>query len=124
RARRAGAHLPPGRARRARGVNDRMRSDMFEVIIERPRRDCGRCNKKGRRGEALRMQDAPVWEPVSRGRGGKYLNENLAPLRRFLSSCVGRRWDDVHREISAHIAARSAVQKHVMDHVKQMVEER
>jgi hypothetical protein len=100
-----------------------MRSDMFEVIIERPRVDRWRGRGKGRKGEALRQQEAPIWEPVSRGRGGtKILNENLAPLRRFLRSRVGRPWNDVHREIRALLSVRSAVHKHVLDHVKQMVE--
>jgi hypothetical protein len=60
---------------------------------------------------------------VSLGRGSKSLNENLAPLRRFLERRVGRPWDTVRSEICALITPRSAVQKHVLDHVKQMVEE-
>jgi hypothetical protein len=100
-----------------------MRKDMFEVIIERPRVDCGYRYRKGRHGEARRQWEASTWEPVSRGRGTKYLNENLAPLRRFLFSRVGRRWDDVRSEMSRVLNVQSAVQKHVLDHVKQMVEE-
>lgn len=100
-----------------------MRSDMFQVIIERPRGGGGRGYGKGRRGEARRQQEGPTWEPVSRGRGSKYLNENLAPLRRFLFRRVGRPWDAVRSEICALLSVRSAVQKHVLDHVKQMVEE-
>jgi hypothetical protein len=100
-----------------------MRSDMFEVIIERPRVDRGRGDTKGRRGEPLRQQEAPTWEPVSRGRGTKSLNENLAPLRRFLRSRLGRPWDAVRSEICQLITPRSAVQMHVLVHVKQMVEE-
>jgi hypothetical protein len=101
-----------------------MRSDMFEVIIERPRvQPNRRGRRKGRKGEALRQQEAPVREPMSRGRGGnKILNENLAPLRRFLQRRVGRPWNDVHREICALLNVRSAVQKHVLDHVDEMVE--
>jgi hypothetical protein len=100
-----------------------MRSDMFEVIIERPRVNRGYIRRKGRRGEARRQQEAPVREPVGRGWGGsKVLNENLAPLRRFLRSRVGRPWNDVHREICSLLNVRSAVQKHVLDHVREMVE--
>jgi hypothetical protein len=90
-----------------------MRSDMFEVIIERPRVDRGRGEGKGRRREPVRQQEAPTWEPVSRGRGTKCLNENLAPLRRFLRSRVGRPWDAVRSEICQLITPRSAVQMHV-----------
>jgi hypothetical protein len=100
-----------------------MRSDMFEVIIERPRRGSSWKRKKGRHGEPLRQQEGPTWEPVSRGRGSKGLNENLAPLRRFLFSRVGRPWDAVRSEISAILNVRSAVQQHVLVHVKEMVEE-
>ena len=100
-----------------------MRSDMFEVIIERPRYGSSWKRKQGRLGEPLRAQEGPTWEPVSRGRGSKSLNENLAPLRRFLRSRVGRRWDEVRSEISAILNVRSAVQQHVIGHVKEMVEE-
>jgi hypothetical protein len=100
-----------------------MRSDMFEVIVERPRVDPWRGHTKGRRQEPRRQQEGSVREPMSRGRGSKCLNENLAPLRRFLLSRVGRPWDAVRSEICALLTPRSAVQKHVLDHVKQMVEE-
>jgi hypothetical protein len=98
---------------------------MFEVIIERPRVGASWPDRtKGRRAEIARLHPdlAPIREPMSIGRGSKHLNENLAPLRRFLERNVGRPWDAVRAEICAHIAVRSAVQKHVMDHVKEMVE--
>jgi hypothetical protein len=60
---------------------------------------------------------------MSMSRGRKVLNENLAPLRRFLQQRVGRSWDAVRSEICAVIAPRSAVQKHVLDHVAEMVEQ-
>ena len=100
-----------------------MRSDMFQVIIERPRVGANWGPAKGRRGEPRRQQEGPTWEPVSRGRGTKCLNENLAPLRRFLQSRVGRPWDAVRSEICSILNVRSAVQQHVLVHVKQMVEE-
>lgn len=102
-----------------------MRSDMFEVIIERPRVGSSWPNRvKGRKAEIARLRPdlAPSREPMSIGRGSKHLNENLAPLRRFLERSVGRPWDAVRSEICAHIAAGSAVQKHVLEHVKDMVE--
>jgi hypothetical protein len=101
-----------------------MRSDMFEVIIERPRVGASWPDRtKGRKAElAINPELSPLREPMSIGRGSKYLNENLAPLRRFLERNVGRPWDAVRAEICAHLAVRSAVQKHVLDHVKEMVE--
>src|SRR5215210_3284575 len=102
-----------------------MRSDMFEVIIERPRVGASWPDRtKGRRAETNRLHPelSVSREPMSMGRGSKYLNENLAPLRRFLERSVGRPWDAVRAEICAHITMRSSVQKHVLDHVKEMVE--
>jgi len=96
---------------------------MFEVIIERPRRGGSDNTTNKRHGERRYWEEAPAWEPVSRGRGDKDLNENLAPLRGFLRSHVGRPWDKVRSEMSAVLSPRSAVQKHVFDHLKQMVEE-
>ncbi|WAS92676.1 hypothetical protein [Nannocystis punicea] len=96
---------------------------MYEVIIERPRTGGG-WGGEGRREEMRRRADpehAPVREPISRGRGSKQLNENLAPLRRFLLSRVGRPWDAVHSEIAATLRVTSAVQKHVLDHLRDMV---
>jgi hypothetical protein len=100
-----------------------MRHDMFELIIERPRGGSGRSPKGRARQRARSHPDlAPSREPMSIGRGSKWLNENLAPLKRFLLSQIGRPWDKVHAEICEHITMNSAVQKHVLDHVRQMVE--
>ncbi len=101
-----------------------MRRDMFEVIIERPRVNRGAAKKK-RTGERTQraFERAPNKASMSRGRGTKCLNENLAPLRRFLRSRTGLPWSHVHSEMCAHISAGSAVQKHILDHVKHMIEE-
>ena len=101
-----------------------MRRDMFEVIIERPRLGA-HGSKKQRTGErtARAFERAPAKVPMGRGRGTKELNENLAPLRRFLASRTGRPWNAVHSEMCAVLSMGSAVQKHVLDHVKQYVEE-
>ncbi|MDC0717489.1 hypothetical protein [Nannocystis bainbridge] len=67
-------------------------------------------------------ETAAYVEPIKeRHRRSKYLSENLAPLHRFLLSRVGRRWDAVHSEIAAHLRVTSAVQKHVLDHLRDMV---
>ena len=102
-----------------------MRPDMYQVIIERPRLGGGRAKGDGR----ARMRDrldpelAPTRGSMSRSRGTKHLNENLAPLRRFLRSRIGRPWDEVYAEICAHINLGSAVQKHVLDHLRDFVAE-
>ena len=98
-----------------------MRSDMAKVIVERPRRIEG----FSRRGRVLAPDDLPSHEgmraPHVRNWGGKVLNENLAPLRRYLERQVGRKWDKVYAEISAHLRPTSAVQQHVRDHLHDFV---
>ena len=96
-----------------------MRDDMAKVIVERPRRKVsGR--PRGRLGSD--------WESQPTKQGMKYrwadtksLNENLAPLRRYLARQVGRPWAKVYSEISAHLKATNAVQQHVRDHLKDYV---
>lgn len=104
-----------------------MRSDMHEVIIERPRwahqlgypRTFVRNRTRAREDDAL-----PLREAMGRFYGEKSLSENLAPLRRYLRSQVGRPWSKVRSEIAQQISATSAVKKHVMDHLSEYVVER
>lgn len=60
---------------------------------------------------------------MGRGYGIKWLNENLQPLVRFLRTNVGRPWSKVYAEVAAHVRCTSAVQKHVLDHLRGYVEE-
>ena len=60
------------------------------------------------------------------GRSGlkaKLLNENLAPHRHLREGSIGRRWDGLHSEIRARIRISSAVQVHVLSHVREFVEQ-
>lgn len=102
-----------------------MRSDMFKVIVERPRVG-GKYSREPKlyiKGEA---EDLPKQESISKKwkihYGGKNLNENLSPLKRFLRSRIGQRWDDVWSEICEQLDNGSAVKKHVKDHAIQYVE--
>ena len=45
----------------------------------------------------------------------------MSPLRRFLLKQVGRPWDKVWSDISAHVRADSTVQQHVRDHIRDFV---
>lgn len=119
-----------------------MRNDMFKVIVERPRRG-------GKPGEHHIVRQAKkvnieydkedgtyeLKERDSFGSGKakssttfrlgwnkKDLNENLTPLWRFIQGNVGRPWDKVYSEICESISVNSTVQKHVLDHLKSMVE--
>jgi hypothetical protein len=103
-----------------------MRSDMPKVIVERPRIGL----RKVSRGKSWDQNSSPDDLPTKEGMRFRHtvlgtrreLNENLAPLRRYLSRQVGRPWDKVYSEIRAHIGAGSAVQLHVLQHLWQFVE--
>jgi hypothetical protein len=98
-----------------------MREDMARVIVERPRKG-GHRSRSSRRQE---YEDLPAHEGMRRPwavRGEqKELNENLAPLRRYLARQVGRPWRKVYSEIAAHLRIDSAVQQHVRDHLRDFV---
>jgi hypothetical protein len=95
-----------------------VREDMAKVIVERPRYG-GQKNRKGRRQN---FDELPVKEGISRGISDrKDLNENLAPLRRFLASQVGRPWDKVYAEICANLKPTNTVQQHVRAHLADFV---
>lgn len=110
-----------------------MRVDMSKVIVERARP--GSSQHVARRLRRLDPKLIPISEDAEDpfparisharaaglGRFRKRLNENLAPLRRYLHSQVGRRWDDIFSDISANIRLDNAVQKHVRDHVQDFV---
>ena len=77
---------------------------MAKILVERPRQG-GRIRIKRRKQNqrpAWIDGDGPQRESKSFSRGTKWLNENLAPLIRYLRSQRGRPWDDVHAEIAAH----------------------
>jgi hypothetical protein len=98
-----------------------MREDMARVIVERPR-ILDSIARKGRRRPPDEEPKQLGMRRSQRERGGyKVLNENLAPLRRFLESQVGRPWDKVFSEIAERLRADSTVQQHVRDHLRDFV---
>jgi hypothetical protein len=102
-----------------------MRKDMSKIIVERPRLGSG-WERKGRSRSLVDEDGAPLRardrdDVGERSRKTKRLNENLAPLRRFLESNVGRPWNKVHSELAEHIRPTSTVQQHVLDHVSDFV---
>jgi hypothetical protein len=98
-----------------------MREDMFKVIVERPR--LVNSNGYSRDGRKYRNdEDAPSHLGMKRGYNRtKWLNENLAPLRRYLESQVNRPWDKVYSEIRATIDPRSTVKQHILQHIDDFV---
>ncbi|MCF4167657.1 hypothetical protein L2U69_18575 [Zavarzinia compransoris] len=100
-----------------------MRDDMFKVIVERPRmgsRYAKAPKLKPGRDDGLKHIGHLRHVSIA-ARDQKYLNENLAPLVRFLRSRRGRRWDDVFSEICAVLDTRSAVKIHVRLHLDDFV---
>jgi len=107
-----------------------VRSDLHKVIVERPRLGSRMPNHK----TAMRLRAGALTEAVARGddydsgasrassaRRDKRLNENLAPLTRYLRSQVGRPWNKVYGEVCAAIDTRSAVGLHVLQHIPDIV---
>ena len=102
-----------------------MRPDMHKVIVERPRRGSRGPFRQGRGTKNAPIEDLPTKQGLRQrylGSELRALNENLAPLKRFLQKQVGRPWDKVYSEISARLRPTSAVQQHVRDHVWDYVE--
>jgi len=107
-----------------------MRSDMHKVIVERPRmlRSAWRSRKTALHLDTVRSSQAhDAGEDYDSGPGRaacsryqKHLNENLAPLKRYLRAQVGRPWDKVYSEIRTGIPC-SAVGLHVLQHVGDFV---
>jgi len=100
-----------------------MREDMAKVIVERPRFGGG---VRFPRTTAAVRDDLPLEEswkrqgmrrPWNWTPSRKMLNENLAPLVRYLRSNVGRPWNKVYSEVCQRINRNSAVQMHVWQHL-------
>lgn len=112
-----------------------MRRDMSKVIVERPRFGSGwrTWRRKGRYDPKLVLIDEEgeedpsmaglrsFWRARKSSLHSKWLNENLAPLRRFLMAQVGRPWDAVWSEICENLKPTSTVQQHVRDHISDFV---
>lgn len=95
-----------------------MREDMYKVIVERPRR-----GKEGY-ATATRLRkdfDGPTRLGMRAGYGYRRLNENLAPLRRYLHAQIGRPWNKVFGEICAGIDRRNTVQQHIHQHIRDFI---
>ena len=98
-----------------------MRKDMAKVILTRARilEDAAR---KGRSvPDEIQPKSIGLRRHVRERGGFKVLNENLAPLRRYLEAQVGRPWDKVYSEIAANLRVSNTVQQHVRDHLKDFV---
>jgi hypothetical protein len=100
-----------------------MRDDMARVLVGRPRRGPRVRIKRTKvhQNPCRSVDDTLRRDPMSRGRGTKYLNENLSPLVRYLRSQLGRPWNKVYSEICERLRPTSTVQQHVRDHLEDFV---
>jgi len=102
-----------------------MREDMDKVLVERPRHG----GQGARRGRPPRSHDGwpkflGLRRQVKEAGDWKELNENLAPLRRFIEGQINRPWNKVMGEIRARIDAANEVQAHVLTHIDQFIHRR
>ena len=100
-----------------------MREDMFKVIVERPRWGSRHAVKTKLRYDKVPTRKRVTGRRMALENAGwtKCLNENLAPLKRYLHKQVGRPWDKVYSEISEHLDANSTVKQHVRDHLRDFI---
>jgi hypothetical protein len=98
---------------------------MSKVIVERPRLGGGQRwkKKRGRSARAEAGEESPGHEGMKSRlvADRRSLNENLALLRRWLLAAVGRPWDKVFADISGGLDVRSALHKHLRDHLRDYV---
>ena len=111
-----------------------MRKDMGKVVVEKERRGSSNPNKP-LRGRTKKAQKAwknegegfSKFESSARrrryGYDAKQFGENLGPLKKFLTSRVGSKWDDVYSELCSVLSKDSVTQSHVLDHAKWYVEQ-
>lgn len=100
-----------------------MREDMFKVIVERPRWGRRHAPKSKLRYDKVTERKHATGRRLVLEHSGytKCLNENLAPLKRYLHKQVGRPWDKVYSEISQHLDTSSTVKQHVRDHLTDFI---
>ncbi len=100
-----------------------MREDMFKVIVERPRWGSRHAPAAKLRHDKVPGRKRATGRRQALEQNGytKCLNENLAPLKRYLNKQVGRPWDKVYSEISEHLDTGSTVKQHVRDHLTDFI---
>ena len=100
-----------------------MRSDMFKIIVERPRLGVRHAlSPKLKRTRDYTLKHIGLKRhAIESGWYGKCFNENLSPLVRFLRTRIGRRWDDVFSEICAQLDTGSTVKMHLRQHIDDFV---
>ncbi len=98
-----------------------MREDMYKVVINRPRY----ASRFGTRTKLRYLDDDEqpfriTGKQILRRKSSamtKEFNDHVMPLKRYLNSQRGRKWDDVFSEICEHLDTGSTVKMHVHEHI-------
>ncbi|MEM9377192.1 MAG: hypothetical protein AAGA72_13300 [Pseudomonadota bacterium] len=100
-----------------------MREDMFKVIVERPRWGSRHAKRTKLRYDKVSGRKRATGRRMALEATGwtKCLNENLAPLKRYLHKQAGRPWNKVYSEICEHLDTGSTVKQHVRDHLTDFI---
>ncbi|MBE9029573.1 hypothetical protein IQ266_07505 [filamentous cyanobacterium LEGE 11480] len=96
-----------------------------EILIERPRSGMKISSRKIPGNKKFLYQltreatDHGLLQPhiIKVRDGTKYLSDNLAPLRRYLRSKVGQKWDDIYSELNQRLDRSTISGQHVFDHL-------
>jgi len=100
-----------------------MRTDMHEVLIERPRRGHRRKTHRGNKPRVSEWTDEDSYAGAYRPRQHrtKFFDDLLSPLERWLRKQVNRPWDKVWSELTAGVDSRSVVGQHLLTHARHLV---
>jgi len=109
-----------------------MRSDMAKVVTERPRRGGWGIRSANKTHLAIhpgKFEDddhGTTRHPIARRRqfgwNAKEFSDLINPLRRYLVSKIGKKWNDIYSELSKTLDRRSMAGRHIWSHVTGEVE--
>lgn len=98
-----------------------MRKDMADVFHDRPTghrwSNCGKGEKRAL--QKIDVEDLPKHGPCKKS---QYRYHNYTPIRRFLRSKVGEKWNDIYKEFSESCDIRSDSQRGVFESLDYLVE--
>ncbi|NET50230.1 MAG: hypothetical protein F6K09_16255, partial [Merismopedia sp. SIO2A8] len=93
-----------------------------EILIERPRSGWRKKTPRNTKFWRQLTEEASTdgflqpYRVKNRNRT-KYLSDHLGPLRGFLQSRVGQRWDDIYSELSQRLDRNTLTGQHVIQHL-------
>ncbi len=107
-----------------------MRPDFNKLLVERERIGHRNSYHENRKHKAFDVADGdgPIGGRESMkvrhkyAWGGKRFNENLRPLKNWLQSVLGKKWDKSYSELRQTFDARSVINNHILQHLFQYVE--